>query len=221
MEVPKNMIVVGCGRVGAELAYRLFHRGYQVSVLDQDAIAFNRLHLDFRGRIFAGELLSRDLLHRAGIETAFGLASVTTSDSLNAVVARTARLVYNVPKVVVRNYDPAWRSLLETFGLQIVGSSSWGAQRIEELLTSAPAQPLFAAGNGEVAFYEVKTPSAWRGRSVQDIHLGCGCVVSALTRAGRAIMPVADTLLEANDLLYLTATPEAIESLRQYLAAED
>jgi len=42
--------------------------------------------------------------------------------------------VYHVPNVVVRNYDPRWQPLHEAFGLQVVSSASWGAQRMEELL---------------------------------------------------------------------------------------
>ena len=45
-----NVIVVGCGRVGSELAYRLHQRGHQVTVIDQEASAFNNLPPDFRGR---------------------------------------------------------------------------------------------------------------------------------------------------------------------------
>ena len=45
-----NFVVVGCGRVGAELSYHLFSRGHQVVVVDINKEAFNRLHPDFRGR---------------------------------------------------------------------------------------------------------------------------------------------------------------------------
>src|SRR5512142_1445210 len=129
-----RVIVVGCGRIGSELAYRLYRKGHEVAVIDSVGAAFNNLHPDFRGRTVEGEALGQDVLHRAGIEHADGLAAVTSIDSLNAVVAHVARTVYDVPHVVVRNFDPDWRPLHESFGLQIISSTSWGAQRIEELL---------------------------------------------------------------------------------------
>ena len=101
-----NFIVVGCGRVGAELAYHLFSGGHQVVVVDSQKEAFNRLHPDFRGRTLEGEGLAESVLERAGIREADGLAAVTNSDTLNAVVAHTALKFYNVPNVVARNYDP-------------------------------------------------------------------------------------------------------------------
>ena len=45
-----NFIVIGCGRVGAELSYHLFKNGHQVAVVDINKQAFNRLHPDFRQR---------------------------------------------------------------------------------------------------------------------------------------------------------------------------
>jgi len=129
-----NIIVVGCGRVGSTLAYQLYKKGHQVTVVDQAASAFDNLPADFHGRMEEGDVLSRDVLYRAGIEQADALATVTNSDSVNAVVAHVARTVYHVPNVVVRNYDPRWQPLHEAFGLQVVSSASWGVQRMEELL---------------------------------------------------------------------------------------
>ncbi len=149
-----KMIVVGCGRVGAELADRLSQRGHQVVVIDQSEDAFHNLPADFKGRVVEGQALSQDVLRRAGITHADGLAAVTSSDSINAVVAHIAREEYNVPSVVVRNFNSRWRTMHEVFGLQVVSSTSWGAQRIEELLYQPEIRTVFSAGNGEVELYE-------------------------------------------------------------------
>ncbi len=138
-----KIIVIGCGRVGGELAYRLYKQGHHVVVVDISENAFHNLPLDFKGRTVAGEALNKDVLHRSGIDEADGLAVVTNNDALNAVVGFLARKEFNVPVVVVRNYDSRWRSVHEVFGIQTVSSSSWGAQRIEELLYPAKAKDGF------------------------------------------------------------------------------
>jgi len=212
-----NAIVVGCGRVGSELAYRLYQKGHQVAVIDQVASAFDNLPPDFRGRTVEGEVLAQDVLRRAGIEQAEGLAAVTNSDSHNIVVAHVARTVYHVPQVVARNYHPRWRPLHEAFGLQVVSSTSWGAQRIEELLYHAYARSVFSAGNGEVEIYELAVPEAWRGRSLQDFLPPGECLAVALTRAGRAMMPFPELRLELGDVVHLSATLAGIEALRHRL----
>ena len=105
-----------------------------MAVIDQVGSSFANLDPDYRGRTIEGEVLSQDVLTRAGIEEADGLTAVTNSDSVNAVVGHIAREVYKVANVVVRNYDPRWLPMYEAFGLQVVSSTAWGAQRIEELL---------------------------------------------------------------------------------------
>ena len=214
-----NVIIIGCGRVGADLAYRLFQNGHQVTVVDQSAAAFERLPPEFRGRTVEGEALFQDVLHRAGIEHADALAAVTSSDAINAVIAHVARTVYHVPNVAVRNFDPKWRTVLETFGLQLVSPASWGAQRLEELLYHAEVRTVFSAGNGEVEVYEFMLPEKWAGRTLQELFPHGRCHVVAITRAGRALLPTPEIRCEVGDVILVSATLEGIEELRKRLLA--
>lgn len=213
-----NFIVVGCGRVGAELAFKLFKLGHQVTVVDQDEQSFNRLDTDFRGRTIEGEAVAADTLERAGIESADGIAVVTNSDTLNAVIGHTARAYYKVPQVIVRNYDPALRGMIESFGLQMVSSTAWGAERLQELLLDPSFRAVFSAGNGEVELYEMMIPIAWHGKSIDSLIQGCrDCVVVALTRAGRAEIPSGEQTFMAGDILAVSATFEGVKDLRARL----
>ncbi|HET9589790.1 MAG TPA: TrkA family potassium uptake protein [Anaerolineales bacterium] len=209
-----NFIIVGCGRVGAELCYRLFKNGHQIVVVDSDKEAFNRLPPDFRGRTLEGEGLAESVLERAGIREADGLAAVTNSDTLNAVVAYAAREFFNVPVVVARNYDPNLRSLLEAFRLQIVSSTYWGAQRVEDLLITPLQRMVYSAGNGEVEVYELKIPEEWDGRTLGDLVDPVEqCYPVALSRAGRSFLPKAEMTLQTGDLLNVSSTFEGIGAL--------
>lgn len=214
-----NFIVVGCGRVGSELAYRLFKSGHQVVVVDSNKESFNRLDPDFRGRTLEGEGLAENILERAGVKEAHGLAAVTNSDSLNAVVAHTARSFYNVPVVVARNYDPNLRVVIEAFGLQTVSSTFWGAQRVEEILINPTQRMVYSAGNGEVEVYEVGIPEAWVGRTLGELLEPLQqCYPVALTRAGRSSLPDADMKLEAGDVINVSSTFEGIGALTARLS---
>lgn len=209
-----NFIVVGCGRVGAELCYHLFKGGHQVVVVDIDKESFNRLHPDFRGRTLEGEGLAEGVLERAGIRDADGLAAVTNSDTLNAVVAHAARVVYDVPNVVARNYDPNLRPIIEAFGLQAVGSTSWGAQRVEELMMNPTQRMVYSAGNGEVEVYEVQIPEEWHKRTLGELLEPLKiCYPVALSRAGKSFLPEAKTELQAGDLLNFSSTFEGMRAM--------
>mgnify|MGYP001356970106 CR=1 FL=1 len=216
-----KIIVVGCGRLGADLAYRLSKAGNNVAVVDTQESAFNKLPSDFIGRIHEGNGLQQDVLVRAGIETADGLAAVTDSDAINAVVARVAHQKYHVSNVVARNYDPGLRSLYEDLGLQVISSTSWGAQRVEELLYDSDFYSVFSAGNGEVEIYEFKIPQTFDGKTLAELLIDQTCVPIALTRAGRAVLPDAQMILNAEDVIHFSATFDGINRLRSRLEGKE
>lgn len=210
-----NVIVVGCGRLGATLAYQLYRKKHRVTVIDLAASAFGNLPPDFHGRTMEGEVLNQDMLHRAGIEQADAFVAVTSSDSLNSVACHVARSIYNVPIVIARNYDPRWLPLLEAFNLQSVSSALWATQHIEEMMEST-LTPVLSAGHGEVEVYEVTIPDAWAGKTVGQV-LPAGSTPVALTRAGKAALPTDGTLLEEHDVIHVSATLEGITALRSRL----
>jgi trk system potassium uptake protein len=216
-----NFIIIGCGRVGAELSDHLFKSGHQIVVVDVNKQAFNRLHPDFRGRTLEGEGLAENVLERAGVREANGLAAVTNSDALNAVVCHTAREFFDVPVVVARNYDPSLRGLIEAFGLQTVGSTTWGAQRVEEMLINPGDRVVYSAGNGEVEIYEVRIPEGWNDRTLGELLEPLKeCRPVALTRAGRSSLPEADAKLQTGDLLNVSSTFRGIGELTACLSGK-
>ncbi len=212
-----RVIVVGCGRLGIDLAYRLFKTGNEVTVVDAVPAAFSLLPADFTGRQSEGDALNKEVLHRAGIDKVDALAAVTNSDAVNAVVGHIARTIYNVPRVVVRNYDPAVRPLFETFGLQVISSTSWGAQRIEELIYHEDTHAVFSAGNGEVEIYEFYISDAFDGRPLSSVLVSNEVVAVALTRAGKSMLPAGDAVLRADDILHISATYAGMAAIRDLL----
>jgi trk system potassium uptake protein TrkA len=206
--------------MGAELASRLFQAGHEVSVIDADAASFGKLPSNFEGRLNEGEAINRDILHRAGIEHADTVAVVTDSDVLNAVVGHLARSHYHIPNVIVRNHDPRYRPLQEAYGLQAVSAMSWGAQRIEEMLYDADVRAVFSAGNGEVEVYEVAVPEMWSGRTIGELMTGKACIPVSVTRAGRAMLPSTNLVLQSGDVVHISATLEGVDALRKHMCIQ-
>lgn len=209
-----NIIIVGCGRVGVELALAL-HRNHTVSVIDREAHAFDRLGLHFSGRTVHGHGMDRTVLERAGIESADALAAVTSSDNVNAIVARVAQDIYRVQHVVARVYNPRRAPIYEKLNLQTVSSSTWGAHRIEQLLVHPGMQSISSAGNGEVQIYEIAVPSEWSGHRLSELVPMEHSIPVALARNGKGILPRAETLLEPQDILQVSSTPEGVKILRE------
>ena len=215
----EQIIIVGCGRVGAEMAQSISRRGAPVTVIDTDPRAFDRLGMDYHGRRVQGDALDRDALERAGIANAHGLAAVTASDSANIVVARVAQDVYKVEHVVARVYDPTHASLYETLGLQTIATTTWGAQRMEQMLLHPGLRSVFVAGNGQVQIYEIVVPEQWDGQRLADLLPAGEARAVALTRGGRGQLPASDTIVHAQDILQVSATADGAATVRAQMLA--
>jgi len=213
-----RVIVVGCGRVGSTLASKLDKKKYLVTVIDKEATAFDNLPVDFRGRTIVGDVLARDVLHRAEIEDADALASVTNSDTLNALIAHIARTEYKVSKVVARNDDPRQRPLQEAFDIPVISSASWGAERIEDMFADVPLHSVYSDPNANVVIYQLEVPEAWRGRTIDILLPQDRSHVLSWTRAGRRLNISDEQPVETGDLIYLHADQEEIQILQDRLS---
>lgn len=209
-----NIIIVGCGRVGVELALALYQH-HAVSVIDRNVHSFDRLGLHFSGRTIQGQAMDRNVLERAGIETAHALASVTSSDNLNAIVSRIAQDIYHVKRVVARIYNPRRAPVYEKLNLQMVSSSSWGAHRIEQLLVHPGVQSVSSAGNGEVQVYELTVSPEWNGHKISELVPMEHAIPVALARNGKGLLPRAEMVLELEDVLQVSSTCEGVKILRE------
>ncbi len=214
-----KLIIVGCGRVGSELAHAVCEDGHDVVVIDRDIHAFERLGNEFSGRTIQGDARSERVLIRAGIEEADGLAAVTSSDMMNLVVGRAARMVFNVPNVVTRVYDPNHYDAFFEANLQTVISSSWAANRIEQLLTHPGITELASLGHRDLVLIEVRIPPQHVGKSISVLERQNLARPVALVRAGQAMFTNGETLLEEGDLVALLVAGSEIEQLEHLLVA--
>ena len=129
-----KVVIMGCGRVGAQLAALLDAEGHVVTVLDTDAYSFRRLPPDFSGTALIGNGLDQEVLKRAGIEEADAFVVVTQGDNRNVMATQIARHIFKVPKVVCRIYDPLRRDMYSLLGLEAISPTTVFAQMLKEKL---------------------------------------------------------------------------------------
>ncbi|MGH2523694.1 MAG: potassium channel family protein, partial [Anaerolineales bacterium] len=164
-----KIIIMGCGRVGEQVARLLADEEHAVAVIDQDPAALARLGPGFKGQRVRGLGFDRKVLLEAGIEQADAFAATSSSDNANIVAARLARTVFRVPRVVARLYDPRRAEIYRRLGLVTISSTTWGARRIHELLTHTGLDPVLTFGNGEVAIVEIEAPLQLVDRTVNHL----------------------------------------------------
>jgi trk system potassium uptake protein TrkA len=132
-----NVVIMGCGRVGARVAILLDHGGHRVSVIDTESRSFRRLPDDFNGQTFIGTGIDEDVLREAGIEQADAFVAVTNGDNRNIMAAQVARHMFNIPTVVCRIYDPVREDTYRRLGLTTVcPTTTIAAQVLEQVLTA-------------------------------------------------------------------------------------
>jgi trk system potassium uptake protein TrkA len=132
-----------------------------VTVVDKDLLAFEKLDDRFVGQTIVGIGFDREVLLKAGIERADGVAAVTSSDEANVVTSRIARDIFHVPKVVARLYDVRQAEIYKRLGIQTIAPIGWGINRIADLLLYSPLENVFSLGSGEVELVVAEVPRSW------------------------------------------------------------
>lgn len=215
-----HVVVVGCGRVGAGLARILEERSHTVAVIDKQAKAFRRLPDGFSGRTIQGVGFDRDHLRAAGIEEAGALAAVTSGDNSNIMVARTAREVFGLERVIARIYDPRRAAIYEKLGIPTIATVQWTTDRVlRRILPDAPATE-WADPSASVVLVERPVAQSWAGRRLADLDLDGLARVAALSRLGVGQVPAPDLVTQEGDVVYMTVGADRIDDLDAHLAGE-
>jgi len=133
-----KVIIMGCGRLGRELATQLDREGHAVTVLDINPDAFRSLPPDFKGRRVVGNGIDQDVLHKAGVEEADAFVAASPGDNRNVMAAQIAKHLFGVPKVVCRIYDPIREEIYHELGLETVSPTKITARLLKEALEREP-----------------------------------------------------------------------------------
>lgn len=129
-----NVIIMGCGRVGALLAAMMDSEGHKVTILDINPSSFRRLPPDFGGEALLGSGIDEDTLRKAGIEEADVFIGVTQGDNRNIMAAQMAKHIFNVRRAICRIYDPIREEMYRGLGLETMSPTKIGAGRLREII---------------------------------------------------------------------------------------
>lgn len=136
-----NIVILGCGRVGAALAMKMDKAGHNVSIIDTSNDAFQRLDPDFGGEKVIGNGIDEEILKRAGIEMADAFAAVTNGDNRNIMASQIAKEIFHVKKVVCRIYDPIRQTTYNMLGLDTICPTTIGVDVFFGVLTGEKQIP--------------------------------------------------------------------------------
>jgi trk/ktr system potassium uptake protein len=211
-----HIIVVGCGRVGSELAMELSEDGHSVVVIDKNRDSLRRL-THFHGKTIVGSGFDRDVLYQADAMTADALASVTSGDNSNILCARIARDHYNIKNVVARIYDPARADIYMKLGIPTVATSSWTVAQVKRWMLPTDDSIEWSDIAGSLHLVERIVPDALAGKPVANFQLGDSVRLVGIVRAGQGRVDIDGLFAQEDDILEFLVTTDGLKRLHDLL----
>lgn len=211
-----HVIIVGCGRVGAQLAEMISLEGHDVVVVDVNARSFRRLGSSFNGVTMVGNGFDPEDLKKAGIEETDAFAAVTNFDNTNVMAAQVARNLYHVPKVVARIYNPDRLPTLEGLGLNVVCGTTMVAQAVKKRLFAETFQTLYVFPEGDFEIAQFRAGKKLAGKKASSLKEKSFQVV-AVKREGKVYLPH-DIVLKEDDFLVINVSLSHLKEVDEYFS---
>ncbi len=209
------IIVVGCGRVGSNLANFLAAEGHDVVVIDKDSRAFRRLGSTFNGLTIEGVGFDEEVLKAAGIEKADALAVVTDLDNTNMMIAEVATKIFNVPRVVARLYNPEREKTYQRLGLNYVCGTILVAEKILDKMVEGYVRHVSISLDTEII--EFKAGSQLDGKRVQEVEITGEFHIVAVVREGESTIPTKEFVLAENDMIVGVVKREILPKIEKLM----
>lgn len=210
-----NVIVVGCGRVGSQLATLLSIDGHNVTVIDKDPDSFRRLGTAFNGVTLRGLGFDEEVLEEAGIRECDTFAAVTNLDNTNLMATEVARKIFGVPHVVARLYNPARERTYQQLDLDYVCGTTLVAENLLDKIKSGHGHHIDTFGDVEIVVFKLAETSF--GKTVRELDVPGQVMVAIIARGKRTFIPTPDTVLEPGDVLRVAMKEDAMPQLRRHM----
>ncbi len=208
------VIIVGCGRVGSELAKLLSSEGHDVVVIDKNQPSFERLGGSFNGLTMAGNGFDASLLKQVGIEKADAFCALTNGDNTNLVSAQVAKKIFKVPKVIARVYDPQRAHIYAALGMDIIsGTILFAAMLRDKIIESRFSSYLIETK--ELGVIEIEVKAGLAGKTVQEINLPGEFLVVAVRSLRGVVIPEPKTVLKDKDVLMAAVKVASLKKIKE------
>lgn len=217
------VIIIGGGKTGSQLAVSLLSEKHRVLIIEERASIIEKLKTEIPPEcVIQGDGSSPSLLEKIGIENADVLAAVTGDDEANLVICNLAKFEFGTPRVISRinNTKNAWL-FNEGMGVDVaLNQSEILSSLIHEEMNMGDMMTLLNLSKGEYSMVEekVRPDSVVVGKLLSQINFPAECVVTAIIRNGKTIIPHGDTAIEASDELFALVHINQIHELAKLLA---
>ena len=215
------IIVVGGGRLGYYLTKALLDEGHEVLIVEKNATICENIIDEMGSVCIRGDGCEASTLAEMGTSRADMLIAVTGDDEDNLVACQVAKHKFNVPRTIARIRNPNNEVLFKKLGIDVtVSSTNVILEHIEEEVPTHPLTHLLAIRDKGLEIVEVKIPpdSTTVGKRIKELSLPPESKLALIISKGRKpTVPIANTILQAEDQVIAVTKPESEETLRAVL----
>lgn len=221
-----NIIVAGSGKVGLTLARQLVSEGHDITLIDKDNLLLEEAVELFDAIAVCGNCASRDILLTAGAEQADLVIAATNADEINLLCCLTAHginpNIHTIARIRNPEYTEQVMTMPETFPLSLtVNPEKQAAVEIQRLLKYPGflRRDTFAKGAVEIVELRIGENSKLCDVALSDLSstVKCKVLVCAVLRAGNAIAPKGNFVLQKGDRVFVTAPTDTLAQLLKNL----
>jgi trk system potassium uptake protein len=196
------IIIVGCGKVGSNLAKELSVNNHDVVVIDSDPDKFSQLGSGFNGKTILGVPIDEDILLEAGIEKADAVAAVSPDENMNIMVSQIAKEIFHVPRVIPRVYDPDRDIFFQQLGLNTMCLTSIAVAHVKKILEQKSGDIWHTFGNKNIGFRYLQPDIKIIGKNIKDIPVG-NYLIFGIVRDEEFLLAKPDTRINREDMLVI------------------
>lgn len=209
-----NVIIIGCGRVGSQLALLLAQEGHNVTIIDKNPEAFKRLGGTFNGMAVTGNGFDEKLLKELKIDKQDAFVSVTSGDNTNLMASQIAKKIFKVPRVIARVYDPRRADIYRKLGLDIMSGTMLVAAMIRDKIIENRFTS-YLVETGELGVIEMVVNGALKDKRVSEINIPDEFLVTVIERKKRVIIPQPDARLETGDKVMGVVRTSSLKKVKE------
>ena len=204
-----KIIIVGCGKVGANLVDQLSKEGHDITVIDKKAEKIQDITNTYDVMGIVGNGASYSTQMEAGIEETDLIIAVTDSDELNLLCCTVAKRVGKcaaIARVRTPDYSEETGYLREQLGLAlIINPELEAAREVARILYLPTALKVnsFAHGQAELVKFKVPEGNLLNGLSLAYLgkNITNDILICAVERNGEVYMPNGDFVLQSGDVV--------------------
>lgn len=213
------VVIAGGGRVGSTLAERLLADKHKVRLIEDRPQVLERLHRELPTEVIVqGSPTDINLMEHVGLHQAQVLAAVRSDDAENLTITAAGRFLFNVPRIIARVNDPRNRWLFTPeLGVDVaLSQAEVFASLIEEEMSLGDMMVLLKLRRGRYTLVEEKIPPGAPavGQRIMDLQLPAECVIAAIIRQGKVVVPRGNTVFEVEDEVLAVTNREGAEILK-------